>query len=223
MDRHRSKASASTRQEEGTAENPTRKSAPPSESASRIRAGFALAEQFRRIFATEQAPLAFDHATGYASCVGSVHQGLTRVPEESDMPRSHHLTRLGLAAVALAGALVVAGCEADQFALPPVGASNPIAPTPPVTPPAPAPTPATPIAYTQDIKPILGSDCVRCHPDMATYTGALGWVSLGAPVSPIVNATQPGGTMHQRLSCDRIAKAELIRSWVFDFDAQENR
>jgi hypothetical protein len=97
-------------------------------------------------------------------------------------------------------------------------------PAPAATPtPAAAPTPTATIAYVQDIKPILDANCVRCHSGMATYKGTLGYVRPGDSSSPLVTATQPGGSMYGHLGGDPAARAALIQRWVVDNRAAETR
>ncbi len=91
-------------------------------------------------------------------------------------------------------------------------------PAPPPDPGAPAPQPtptptpaAASVAYEQDIRPTLQSDCLSCHRQFANYAGTMGYVVAGNPNSALVYATQAGGSMNRYLSGDRAGKAELIR------------
>jgi hypothetical protein len=114
---------------------------------------------------------------------------------------------------------------------------SPSGPTAVVTPtpqpnPTPSPTPdpiATPapaaasVAYEQDIRPILEADCLRCHGELGSYTGTMGYVVPGSASSLLVRATQPGGSMFGHLSGDAAGKAELIRRWVVEGGAARSR
>jgi hypothetical protein len=137
------------------------------------------------------------------------------------------LPSLGTAALV---ALLAIGCsehEAEDDDAHSLSGPNAVTPTPSPTPaptPAASPTPtATTVAYTPDIQPILKMDCTRCHSSFSSYAGTMGFVRPGDPSSPLVGATQPGGSMYSYLSGDASAKAELIRSWVVDNGAVESR
>ncbi len=90
---------------------------------------------------------------------------------------------------------------------------------------------ATTLGYTLDIKPILDSDCVRCHNtrnangrvDLSSYASVMREVRAGSAQSTLVRVSQSGGSMYREWSGDRAAKAALVRRWVVDFQAQENR
>ena len=151
--------------------------------------------------------------------------------------------QLGWKGLALLAVVALAACgggaeregEGDDHS--PTGASAPVAtapqPSPTATPvagtpaPAPTPTPATPatpsVAYTQDILPILENDCVRCHSQFGTYSGVMGYVVAGSASSRLVRATQSGGSMNRYLSGDKVGKAEIIRRWVVENGAAQNR
>ena len=90
---------------------------------------------------------------------------------------------------------------------------------------------SAPLAYVNDIKPILDSDCVVCHNpqhheenvDLSTYAGVLGVVQAGSANSLLVRVTRSNGIMFPNLTGDRAAKSELIRSWVVDSRAAQSR
>lgn len=120
-----------------------------------------------------------------------------------------------LAIAAFAAALLAAGCGGGS-------SSSPAAPS---TTSSSTTTPAVSTgtyAWTQDVKPILTSDCTRCHSgskpsagiDLSTYAGTMRVVSAGNANSTLVVATRSGGVMYSYLSGDRASKAELIRQWV---------
>jgi predicted small lipoprotein YifL len=106
--------------------------------------------------------------------------------------------------------------------------TNPPATTPPTTTP---PTTTAALAYTQDIKPILDSDCLSCHSSsratagysVSTYAQVMRAVTAGNAQSTLIRATQSGGSMNRELSGDRAAKADTIRRWIVDNAAAENR
>ena len=126
--------------------------------------------------------------------------------------------------VACLAALVVltAACAAGTF-----GSSNPTAPTQTTTPTTALPTGTSP-AYTQDIKPILDGDCIRCHGSsgasagvsLNTYAGVMRVVVAGNAGSRLVVVTSPAGSMYGQMSGDRLSKSALIKSWVLSGAAQ---
>lgn len=124
--------------------------------------------------------------------------------------------------------------EADDDSDGIAGPSAPLAsptptPTPSATPtpgaaPTPTPTPAaTAVAYVPDVKPIIDSDCVRCHSQAGSLAGVLRWVRPGDANSVLVVVTRSNGSMYGYLSGDRPAKADLIRRWVVDNGAAQSR
>ena len=90
---------------------------------------------------------------------------------------------------------------------------------------------AATVGFTEDIKPILDTDCVRCHNtrnangrvDLSTYAAVMREVRAGNAASPLVRVAQQGGSMYREWSGDRAAKATLLRRWVVDFQAKETR
>jgi ABC-type transport system substrate-binding protein len=120
-----------------------------------------------------------------------------------------------LATAAFAVALLAAGCGGGS-------SSSPAAPS---TTSSSTSTPAVSTgayAWTQDVTPILTSDCTRCHSgakpsagvDLSTYAGTMRVVSAGNANSTLVLVTRSNGLMYGYLSGDRASKAELIRQWV---------
>jgi hypothetical protein len=108
----------------------------------------------------------------------------------------------------------------------PTPSATPV-PTPSATPtPAPSPTPtpvSVTVAYTQDIKPILDANCIRCHSAMTSYSGVMRYVVPGSASSPIVVMTSPSGAMYGHLGSNAAAKSDLIRRWVVDDKAAQSR
>jgi hypothetical protein len=86
------------------------------------------------------------------------------------------------------------------------------------------------LAYNQDIKPILDSDCIVCHGSrvhensvrLDTYANVMRVVTAGSANSLLVRVTRPGAQMYVNFTGDRAAKAELIRAWVIS-NAAETR
>ncbi len=87
----------------------------------------------------------------------------------------------------------------------------------------------TTYTYTNDVRPLLASDCFACHGpqiqqngfNFSTYNGVLAALTPGSDASPIVRVTQPGGLMYTMLSGDRNQKAGIIYDWVVNSKAAQ--
>jgi hypothetical protein len=90
---------------------------------------------------------------------------------------------------------------------------------------------STTLAYLNDVKPILDSDCVLCHNpqlhennvDLSTYSSVMRVVQAGNANSLLVRVTRSNGIMYVNLTGDRAAKSELIRGWVVNNAAAQTR
>ena len=95
-------------------------------------------------------------------------------------------------------------------------------------------TPTGPFSYNQDIKAILDSDCLSCHGprradggySVATYTQVMRGVRAGSASSTLITVTRSGGSMYRYWSgttATRATKAEMVRAWIVNNNAQESR
>ena len=90
-------------------------------------------------------------------------------------------------------------------------------------------TGVTTYTYTNDIAPIVNSDCVACHNarqqdggyDFTTYAGVVRAVTPGSDSSPLVRAVQPSGPMYGNLSGNRNQKVQIIYDWVVNSRAAQ--
>jgi len=90
-------------------------------------------------------------------------------------------------------------------------------------------TGVTTYTYTADVKPILTSDCIRCHNtsqheagyDFTTYAGVMRAVTPGSSRSLLVRAVQSNGIMYPELSGNRAQKSQIITDWVVSSGAAQ--
>jgi hypothetical protein len=90
-------------------------------------------------------------------------------------------------------------------------------------------TGTTTYTYTTDVKPILNSDCIRCHNavlhengyDFTTYAGVRRAVTPGSAGSVLVRVVQPGQSMYVNFSGNRTQKAQVVTDWVVSSGAAE--
>lgn len=87
------------------------------------------------------------------------------------------------------------------------------------------------VAYVNDIKSILDSDCIMCHGSrlhengvqLNTYANVMRVVQAGNANSLLVRVTRSNGEMYPNLTGNRAAKSELIRQWVVNNGGVETR
>jgi len=90
---------------------------------------------------------------------------------------------------------------------------------------------ASTIGYNEDVKPVLDADCIRCHNsrthennvDLSTYASVLRTLRAGDSNSLLIRVTQSRGSMYGEWRGSAAQKAELVRSWIVDFQARETR
>ena len=88
-----------------------------------------------------------------------------------------------------------------------------------------------PLAYVQDIKPLLDQNCVECHGPgigesgyrLHTYAEVMRNQTPGDARSPLVVNAVPGGEMHEYWTGDRITKATMVFRWMVYYNAAETR
>jgi hypothetical protein len=88
-----------------------------------------------------------------------------------------------------------------------------------------------PLAYVQDIKPILDRDCLSCHStrdargnySVATYADVLNGQMRGDAKSSLVVTGSPGGSMYRYYSGDAVTKSTIVFRWLVYYDAQQTR
>ncbi len=135
--------------------------------------------------------------------------------------RERLMTRAATVAFAIATLVVAASCGGGGGSSPTGPSANSIS--------VPDPSTATSITYTNNIAPILNSDCTTCHNpvtrsfgyDFTTYAGVMQAVVPGNPASRLVVATQPGGLMYGMFGATPTEKSNTIRRWVVDFNAAQ--
>ncbi len=90
---------------------------------------------------------------------------------------------------------------------------------------------AATIGYTQDAKILLDSSCTRCHNssnsngdvDLSSYAKVLATLQPGNANSLLIRESRSGGSMFRYWRSDPAASADVIRRWVVDFQARQNR
>ena len=137
----------------------------------------------------------------------------------------------------VASLLVVTGCIQAQPATDTgqIAATTPTGPSSVSSSPTPNPSPPVgsgpALSYDQDLKPIFNGDCVSCHStsrpqgrySMSTYAQVMAAVQPGKARSALVVTTQSNGSMYRYFSANRATKADLVRQWVVNFNAQQTR
>lgn len=137
---------------------------------------------------------------------------------------------------------LVAGCvnarpatdTGDAVVSTPTSPSTPTTPTTPTTPSTSTTDTTTGLAFNPDVKATLQTDCLQCHGSgradggyrVVTYAQTMAGVRAGNASSVLIQVTRSGGSMYRYWSgstTSRQAKAEQIRSWIVNYNAQENR
>jgi hypothetical protein len=88
-----------------------------------------------------------------------------------------------------------------------------------------------PLAYNQDIKAILDSDCSQCHSrgdargdySVSTYDSTISDQRAGDARSSLVVDSSPGGSMYQYWSGDRTTRATMIFRWAVVYNLAQSR
>jgi len=88
-----------------------------------------------------------------------------------------------------------------------------------------------PLAYVQDIKPILDSDCSQCHGrgetrgdySVSTYASTIDGQRAGDARSSLVVDSSPGGSMYQYFSGDATTRATMIFRWAVVYNFAQSR
>ncbi len=88
-----------------------------------------------------------------------------------------------------------------------------------------------PLAYIQDVKPILDRDCLQCHGgfdargnySVATYADVVNGQRPGDARSSLVVDCSPGGSMYQYFSGDAVTKATIVFRWMVYYNAAQTR
>lgn len=86
-----------------------------------------------------------------------------------------------------------------------------------------------PLAYVQDIKPVLDRDCLQCHSahdarggySVSTYADVMAGQRPGDAKSSLVVDCAPGGSMYEYFNGDAVTQATMVFRWlVVDNGAQ---
>ena len=88
-----------------------------------------------------------------------------------------------------------------------------------------------PLAYVQDIAPILNRDCLSCHSSrnargnysVETYADVVAGQTPGDARSSLVVDCAPGGSMYQYFSRDPTTEATEIFRWMVYYNAAQTR
>jgi hypothetical protein len=124
--------------------------------------------------------------------------------------------------VVLTASIGGAGCVAGQPATDVSDPGSPLGPTSLGT---------QPLAYVQDVKPILDADCTQCHSQrdtrgnysVATYADVMRGQRPGDASSSLVRDSAPGGSMYRYFTGDAVTKATIIFRWMVVDNAAQTR
>jgi hypothetical protein len=95
----------------------------------------------------------------------------------------------------------------------------------------PTPTATGPLAYVQDIKPMLDRDCLQCHNSrdargnysVSTYAETISGQRPGDASSPVVVDCSPGGSMYRYFLGNPAVDATMVFRWMVVYNAAETR
>jgi len=88
-----------------------------------------------------------------------------------------------------------------------------------------------PLAYVQDLKPILDRDCLSCHSSRdargnysaSTYADVVNGQRPGDAKSKLVVDCAPGGNMYPYFTGDAVTKATMVFRWMVVYNAAQTR